>query len=210
VIPIESLSTFVIVSVLLAIAPGPDNIFVLTQSSVNGHKAGLFVTLGLCTGLIVHTTAVALGISALFQASFAAFTVLKIVGAIYLLYLAWQAFHASAEEIQNNQFTELSAMKFYRRGIIMNVTNPKVSIFFLAFLPQFADPSSGSITQQVFTLGAVFILVTMVVFGGIAMLAGYVGIWLKTSPGAQIILNRIAGTVYVVLALNLVTAEINL
>ena len=206
-IPIESLTTFVIASVLLALAPGPDNIFVLTQSSVNGHKAGLFVTLGLCTGLIVHTTAVALGITALFQASFAAFTVLKVVGAIYLLYLAWQAFHASAEEIQNNQFTESSGMKFYLRGIIMNITNPKVSIFFLAFLPQFADPSNGSITQQIFILGAVFILVTMVVFGGIASLAGYVGTWLNASPGAQIIMNRIAGAVFVVLALKLVTAK---
>lgn len=207
--PIESLTSFVIASVLLALAPGPDNIFVLTQSSVNGHKAGLFVTLGLCTGLIVHTAAVALGITALFQASYAAFTVLKIVGAIYLLYLAWQAFHASAEEIKINQFTGSSGMKFYLRGIIMNVTNPKVSIFFLAFLPQFTDPSSGSITQQIFILGAVFILVTLVVFGGIALLAGYVGTWLNASPRAQIILNRIAGTVFVVLALKLVTAEIN-
>ena len=209
VIPIESLTAFIIASILLALAPGPDNIFVLTQSSVNGHKAGLFVTLGLCTGLIVHTTAVALGIAALFQASYAAFTLLKIVGVIYLLYLAWQAFHVRAEEIGNNEISGASGIKFYLRGIIMNVTNPKVSIFFLAFLPQFVVPSSGSITLQIFILGAIFILVTLVVFGGIALLAGYVGRWLNTSPRAQIILNRIAGTVFVVLALKLVTAEIN-
>jgi len=82
VIPIESLTTFVIASVLLALVPGPDNIFVLTQSSVNGHKAGLLVTLGLCTGLIVHTTAVALGITAVLKTSYVAFTVLKIAGAM--------------------------------------------------------------------------------------------------------------------------------
>ena len=208
-IPVESLTTFVIASILLALAPGPENIGGLTQSAVNVHKAGLLVTLGLCTGLIVHTTAVALGITALFQTSYAAFILLKIIGAIYLLYLAWQAFHTRAEEIGNNEITGTSGIKFYLRGIIMNVTNPKVSIFFLAFLPQFVDPSSGSITQQIFILGAVFILVTLVVFGRIALLAGYVGRWLNTSPRAQIILNRIAGTIFVVLALKLVTAEIN-
>ena len=101
-IPIESLTTFVIASVLLALAPGPDNIFVLTQSSVNGTKAGLSVTLGLCTGLLVHTSAVALGLAALFKTSYAAFTTVKIIGALYLLYLAWQAFRASSHKIQNS------------------------------------------------------------------------------------------------------------
>jgi len=209
VIPIESLTTFVIASVLLALVPGPDNIFVLTQSSVNGHKAGLLVTLGLCTGLIVHTTAVALGITAVLKTSCVAFTVLKIAGAMYLLYLAWRAFHDSSEEIYTGQSREVAGIKYYLRGVIMNVTNPKVSIFFLAFLPQFADPSRGPVIQQIFFLGMVFILVTLLVFGGIALLAGAVGAWLTNTPRAQTIMNRIAGAVFVAMALKLVTANIN-
>jgi threonine/homoserine/homoserine lactone efflux protein len=209
VIPIESLTTFVIASVLLALVPGPDNIFVLTQSSVNGHKAGLLVTLGLCTGLIFHTTAVALGITALLKTSYVAFTVLKIAGAMYLLYLAWRAFHASSEEINTGQSREVAGIKYYLRGVIMNVTNPKVSIFFLAFLPQFADPSRGPVIQQIFFLGMVFILVTLLVFGGIALLAGAVGAWLTNTPRAQTMMNRIAGAVFVAMALKLVTANIN-
>jgi threonine/homoserine/homoserine lactone efflux protein len=209
VIPIESLTTFVIASVLLALVPGPDNIFVLTQSSVNGHKAGLLVTLGLCTGLIVHTSAVALGITAVLKTSYVAFTVLKIAGAMYLLYLAWRAFHASSEEISTGQSREVAAIKYYLRGVIMNVTNPKVSIFFLAFLPQFADPSRGPVIQQIFFLGMIFILVTLLVFGGIALLAGAVGAWLTNTPRAQTIMNRIAGAVFVAMALKLVTANIN-
>lgn len=208
-IPIESLTTFVIASVLLALVPGPDNIFVLTQSSVNGHKAGLLVTLGLCTGLIFHTTAVALGITALLKTSYVAFTVLKIAGAMYLLYLAWRAFHASSEEINTGQSREVAGIKYYLRGVIMNVTNPKVSIFFLAFLPQFADPSRGPVIQQIFFLGMVFILVTLLVFGGIALLAGAVGAWLTNTPRAQTMMNRIAGAVFVAMALKLVTANIN-
>jgi threonine/homoserine/homoserine lactone efflux protein len=209
VIPIESLTTFVIASVLLALVPGPDNIFVLTQSSVNGHKAGLLVTLGLCTGLIVHTTAVALGITAVLKTSCVAFTVLKIAGAMYLLYLAWRAFHDSSEEIYTGQSREVAGIKYYLRGVIMNVTNPKVSIFFLAFLPQFADPSRSPVIQQIFFLGMVFILVTLLVFGGIALLAGAVGAWLTNTPRAQTIMNRIAGAVFVAMALKLVTANIN-
>ena len=208
-IPIESLTTFVIASVLLALVPGPDNIFVLTQSSVNGHKAGLLVTLGLCTGLIVHTSAVALGITAVLKTSYVAFTVLKIAGAMYLLYLAWRAFHASSEEISTGQSREVAAIKYYLRGVIMNVTNPKVSIFFLAFLPQFADPSRGPVIQQIFFLGMIFILVTLLVFGGIALLAGAVGAWLTNTPRAQTMMNSIAGAVFVAMALKLVTANIN-
>ena len=116
------------------------------------------MTLGLCTGLIVHTTAVALGVAVIFQVSAVAFSVLKIVGACYLLYLAWQAFRASATRLKSGEDRGLSFSTLYRRGIIMNITNPKVSIFFLAFLPQFADPGRGALTLQIIMLGFIFII----------------------------------------------------
>lgn len=204
-IPLDTLATFFVASVLLALAPGPDNIFVLTQSALRGKAAGLLVTLGLCTGLVVHTTAVAFGVAVIFQASAVAFTTLKLFGAGYLLYLAWQAFRASAERITADKSRGLSALKLYRRGIIMNVTNPKVSIFFLAFLPQFADPGRGLLSLQMLMLGGIFIISTILVFGSIALLAGSIGQWLNRSPKTQVVMNRLAGTVFIGLALKLAT-----
>ena len=202
---IETLLTFFTASVLLALAPGPDNIFVLTQSSLYGRRAGLAVTCGLCTGLIGHSTAVALGVAVVFQRSAAAFSALKFIGAAYLVYLAWQAFRASATRIETEGRGEANLRKLYGRGIIMNLTNPKVSIFFLAFLPQFADPSRGPIWLQLLLLGGVFILSTILVFGGIALLAGTLGQWLQRSDRVQGIMNKVAGAVFVVLALKLAT-----
>jgi threonine/homoserine/homoserine lactone efflux protein len=177
------------------------------HSALYGAKSGVLVTLGLCTGLIVHTTAVALGIAAIVQASIVAFTVLKIAGALYLLYLAWQAFTASAVRLQNHSSTLRSSSALYRRGIIMNITNPKVSIFFLAFLPQFASPESGALAPQIFLLGAIFIGIALVIFSAIAVLAGNLGGWLNSSPKAQVFLNRLAGAVFAGLALKLATSS---
>ncbi len=206
-IPIELLGAFIFASTLLSIAPGPDNIFVLTQSALYGRNEGVLVTLGLCVGLIVHTTAVALGVAVIFQASVVAFTILKLLGVLYLLYLAWQAFTASSEKLNSNKRVKLSSIQLFKRGIIMNITNPKVSIFFLAFLPQFAIPENGPVAQQIFILGAVFILIAFFIFSGIAMLAGTIGNWFSKSPKAQIYLNRVAGTVFIGLALKLITSN---
>lgn len=206
-IPPETMSIFLLASVALALAPGPDNIFVLTQSALFGRPAGLLVTLGLCTGLLVHTAAVTLGVAAIVQASAFAFNALKAVGAGYLLYLAWQAWRASATSISTPRGVARSSRSLYLRGVVMNVTNPKVAIFFLAFLPQFADPVRGSLTQQLLMLGAIFMLATLCVFGAIAWTAGYIGEWLKGSARAQVVMNRIAAVVFVMLAIRLALSE---
>ena len=206
-IPLETLIIFLSASIALSLSPGPDNIFVLTQSAMNGRKAGVFVTLGLCTGLMVHTVAISLGVAAIFQTSELAFNILKIIGAMYLLYLAWQAFRAGDSNINPIKNSNLNWKQLYIRGIIMNITNPKVAIFFLAFLPQFAQPTVGSITVQMAILGGLFILATLVVFSSVAWSAGFIGEWLKRSDKAQRIINRIAGTVFIGLALKLVSSE---
>ena len=206
-VPVETLLTFFMASVLLALAPGPDNIFVLTQSSLYGKRSGLSVMFGLCTGLVVHSFAVALGVAVIFEQSALAFSALKMAGAGYLLYLAWQAFRASATKIKGEGSGEIRLLKLYGRGIIMNITNPKVSIFFLAFLPQFADPSRGPVWLQILILGGLFILSTILVFGGIALLAGNIGQWVNRSHRAQKIMNRVTGIVFVGLALKLATTE---
>ena len=204
-IPIDVMTVFFLASILLALTPGPDNIFVLVQSALHGKAAGFIVTLGLCTGLLFHTCAVALGVAAIFKTSAVAFNFLKVLGAIYLLYLAWQAFHASGKAIPGRDSISVAGRSLYLRGVIMNVTNPKVAIFFLAFLPQFTDPARGSLTLQIVLLGALFIASTLIVFGSIALGAGHIGDWLRKSARVQMVLNRAAGLVYFALAVKLAT-----
>ncbi|MGB3223449.1 MAG: LysE family translocator [Desulforhopalus sp.] len=190
-------------SLLLALTPGPDNLFVMAQAAQRGKLAGIVVTIGLCTGLLVHTSAVALGVAAIFQASSFAFSLLKFIGAAYLLYLAYRAFSASAEGNDEQQIQKLNFGRLYGRGIIMNVTNPKVSLFFLAFLPQFTDPAFGPLIPQILLLGFLFILSTLFIFGGISLLAGEIGGYFRRSFKAQLVLNRIAGGVFIALAIKL-------
>ncbi len=199
----ELAGTFFLASLVLALAPGPDNIFVLTQSALYGGRAGLAVTLGLITGLCGHTALVALGLAALLQGSPAAFTVLRFAGAAYLLYLAWGALRsgACAARLEKARFPGYGAL--YLRGVIMNLTNPKVTLFFLAFLPQFADPARGSVPLQIAALGALFQLATLLVFGVAALLGGRLAVLFNTSIRGQLFLNRAAGCIFVCLALML-------
>lgn len=203
----DVLSLFVLSSCALALAPGPDNIFVLTQSAMNGRIAGILVTLGLCTGLSFHTAAVAVGVAAIFAASAVAFTVLKVVGAAYLIYLAWGAFRSTGSVRPEADGARVAGASLYLRGVIMNITNPKVAIFFLAFLPQFADPARGSVTWQIITFGAVFMVVTLVVFGTVAWFSGFVGEKIRKSPGVQSAINKVAGVVFLGLAARLLVTE---
>ena len=195
---------FFSVAVLLALSPGPDNVFVLVHAARHGVRAGVLVVLGLCTGLLFHTAAVALGLAALLAASPLAFGALKGVGAVYLLWLAWLSWRAPTGLLEGQAAEGLSARQTYARGIVMNATNPKVAIFFLAFLPQFVDPALGPVQWQIVQLGACFGLATLLVFGGIAALAGRFGQRLRESVRAQQVLNRAAALVFAGLALRLV------
>lgn len=198
---------FFTTSVLLALSPGPDNLFVMTQAGQHGRKAGLLVTLGLCTGLLFHTAAVTFGLAALFKASATAFTILKFTGACYLLYLAVLSFRAGTESDPTTAADQLNSASLYRRGIIMNITNPKVSIFFLAFLPQFADSAKSPLYLQFLLLGGVFIAATIIVFGAISLLAGVFGERFRESAFAQKVLNRAAAGIFAGLALKLALAQ---
>lgn len=199
----ETLITFIIATVLLGLTPGPDNIFVLIQSALYGRKAGVIVTLGLCTGLVGHTLAVTLGLAAVFEVSVVAFTALKVLGAGYLIYLAWRAFTASSETIDGRGSPRLSRLQLYKRGVLMSSTNPKLVIFFLAFLPQFTDPSQGSLSLQLMFLGGIFIFFSFWVMALIAILSGSISEQIKRSDNIQKWINRLAGTVFVALAARL-------
>ena len=202
-IPLDTAAAFFGAALLLALAPGPDNLFVLMQSAMRGRAAGLLVVLGLCSGLLVHTAAVALGLATLFASSALAFNLLKAAGAVYLAWLAWQAWHAPAADSAAPASALPNFASLYRRGIVMNVTNPKVSIFCLAFLPQFVAVERGQVGLQVMTLGALFMLATLLVFGAIALAAGILRETLLRSPRAQVAMNRVAAVVFVGLAARL-------
>ena len=202
----ETTCAFFVASLLMAMTPGPDVIIVLTQSSLYGMRAGVLTTLGLMTGLLGHTLAVALGVAVLFQTSEAAFTALKFLGAAYLLYLAWQSFRSGVFRAFLTQSLFPGYGTLYRRGFLSNITNPKVTLFFLAFLPQFADPARGGLTAQIIALGALFQLATLLVFGCVSLLAGRVAGRFNSSVKGQLFLNR-AGCVFTGLAVMLLVSS---
>jgi threonine/homoserine/homoserine lactone efflux protein len=201
---LDSLAVFFSAALLLALAPGPDNLFVLTLSLNHGRFAGLQVVAGLCSGLLFHTLIVVTGIAALLDSSPTAIDLLKILGACYLLYLAWGYWRpAKSSGSTSSAQTRQTPGKLYLRGLIMNISNPKVALFFLAFLPQFVFPGQGEFHTQVIMLGLLFMLATIVVFGGIALVAGSYSRSIAASPGRALWLGRITGLVLAALALNL-------
>jgi threonine/homoserine/homoserine lactone efflux protein len=169
----ETLLSFAFATSLLAISPGPDNIFVLTQSIVNGKKFGLATVFGLMSGCLVHTTLLAFGVSAIIKESENLFTGIKVFGAIYLLFLAHKVYKADATITFSEENTsKKTTRQLFKEGFIMNVLNPKVSIFFLAFFPGFLFSDTINTVFQFYVLGIVFILVSLVIFSTIAILAG--------------------------------------
>lgn len=210
-VSIDTALQFIAVSAVLAVVPGPDNLFVLMQSAAGGARKGIAVTLGLCTGLIVHTAAVAFGVAAIFQASAAAFTALKILGATYLLYLAYGALTSGMDTPVASEGPAGAGRDnltgLYRRGILMNITNPKVALFFLAFLPQFVKAGAGPAALQILQLGGLFMMTALMIFSLIAYTAGRLSHWLRRSPKAIKAMNRVAGIVFIGLAAKLAAAQ---
>ena len=202
VLSIETIIAFVTASVVLSLVPGPDNLFVMSHSALKGWRIGFYITLGLCTGLIGHTILVAIGVSVIFQTSAIAFNGLKIIGACYLLYLAWLS-------VQNKELNLGGTDKnntnrsYYFTGVIMNLTNPKVALFFLVFLPQFVNTSNDNVSIQICLLGLLFIISALCVFTLIAYLASFLEDILKKSKTVNKNLNILAALIYFALAIKL-------
>ena len=223
---------FFIAALVIGIAPGPDNLFVLAQSATYGARLGFCIILGLCTGIALQICLLVAGVSALIAASPTAFFVIQCLGAAYLLYLAYKSFQVRAGTVTLDERTAgglqtrdesgdsrsepgmtergsgvtnvPSARKLYFRGVIMNMTNPKVILFILSLIPpavRLDRPIHPSLQTAIF--GAEFIVATMIVFGSIALLAGTVKKYLLNSPKANRNLNWFSGCVFVLLAIAL-------
>lgn len=172
---IQLLLSFLIAAVLITLMPGPDNIFVLTESITKGKRNGIAISLGLCAGVLIHTLAAATGLSIILQQSATAFQIVKYLGAAYLFYLAVLALREKRkdmDEMKEGAVENFQFWKLFKKGFFMNVLNPKVSLFFIAFLPQFISPTGVHITMQMIILGIVFMLQALVIFSLIASLSG--------------------------------------
>jgi threonine/homoserine/homoserine lactone efflux protein len=193
----EILWAFSLATASLAVFPGPDNIYVLTQSVVHGRKYGLATTAGLISGCLVHTTLLAFGVSALISLNPLLFYTIKIFGALYLFYLALRVLRSSSSlKLEIDQGPRRSLAKLYRQGFIMNVLNPKVTIFFLAFFPGFLFSESLSTTIQFYMLGFLFMIISFTVFALIALLAGSISSYLQSHPGAPRVLKWVQVLVF--------------
>ncbi len=185
---------FMTATLALNLAPGPDVLYVLANSARHGIRGGVFATLGVSAGIVFHTCIAAFGIAAVLLAHRWAFDALRIIGALYLIWLgiaAWRA--AGIPELPGTIDPRLSQV--FRQGLITNVLNPKVALFFLAFLPQFADPARGNITLQVLTFGALFIVSGTIVNLLYAWAGGSLSATLRRDVRWQRRLNRISGTI---------------
>lgn len=191
------LALFLVASALLAVAPGPDVVYVLTRGIAQGVKAGLAAAAGFATGCIFHTMLAALGIAALIRSSELAFDLVRYAGAAYLVWIGIQAIrHRDAFSMQGERDHKRLATIF-RQSVLGNMLNPKVTLFFLAFLPQFVNADAGNVGWQMALLGVVFMLVTIVVFGAVAIFSGFLGGWLRGKPAIAARLNLFAGLTFI-------------
>ncbi|RXJ45808.1 LysE family translocator [Gelidibacter gilvus] len=203
---IETLLSFSVATLALAIAPGPDNIYVLTQSLVNGTKSGIATTAGLISGCIVHTTLLAFGISAIITASDELFYGIKVLGACYLLYLAFKVYKSDDHISWSEDAPKKSYMQLFKTGVIMNLVNPKVMIFFLAFFPGFLWDKDGNTVVQFYILGITFMVVSFIIFSAIALLAGRISKFIIERKGVGTFLKWLQIVVFVGIALYIIAA----
>ena len=187
---LETLISFVLATTILAISPGPDNIFVLTQSLVNGVKAGLATVFGLMLGCLFHTTLVAFGVSEIIKQHENLFFLIKLFGASYLLYLSYKVYTKESQIIfSTKNIIKRSSLELFWKGFLMNVLNPKVTIFFFAFFPQFLFSNDLSEIFQFYVLGILFIIVSFIVFVLIAFLGGTISNYLATNKNIGLYLK---------------------
>ncbi|MAC65749.1 MAG: lysine transporter LysE [Flavobacteriaceae bacterium] len=187
---LEQLIPFLTATMLLTLAPGPDIIYVLVQGMVNGKKHAIVTALGLVSGVVLHTTLVAFGVSAVIKQSETIYLIIKCLGAAYLFYLAYKVFQSNPDiAFSAEGIKQKSLFALYRQGFIMNVLNPKVTIFFLALFPGFLWDPEGSTVLQFYILGGVFMCQALLIFTLVAILAGNISKYLQKHRKSGVILK---------------------
>lgn len=196
-----NLPLFLAASIAVTAAPGPDNLQVLARGISQGRAAGLVAALGFAAGLTFHTTLAAFGVAALLRSSPLAFEIVKIAGGLYLVWIGFKALTSRGLAGAHERAAQPLATVF-RQSVVGNMMNPKVTLFFVVFLPQFVDPSgSQRVAVQMVELGLIFMLQTLAIFSLFGVFAGALGTWLKRRPRVGVWLDRLAGATFIALGL---------
>ena len=198
------LISFIIATATLAISPGPDNIFVLIQSITYGKKQGMAIVFGLMSGCVIHTTLVAFGLSTFIKSNTELLFVLKLLGAGYMLYLAYSVFKSTDLINTNTQTESKSVDTLFKQGFIMNVINPKVSIFFMAFFPAFLFSETHSLVLQFYALGVLFMTTSFLIFSMLVFFSSSLGSVLKSDSRFGVVLKWAQITVFLGIAIFIV------
>ena len=198
---------FLIASALLTIAPGPDIVYVLTRGITQGRRAGFAAALGFATGVIFHTALAALGIAALIRSSEFAFLLVRYAGAAYLVYLGIRTLMSRGNFQLGQNHSSIALWTVYKQSVIGNVLNPKVTLFFLSFLPQFISINAGHVEFQMVLLGGLFMLQTVLIFGAIAFFSGVIGDRVRTNSAIANRLQVFAGVIFIALGIRVAWPE---
>ncbi|QJR12727.1 Homoserine/homoserine lactone efflux protein [Usitatibacter rugosus] len=195
-------------SLALILTPGQDMLYVATRSLAQGRMAGLFSAIGVCCGILVHTALAAFGVGAILQASEGLFFALKLAGAAYLVYLGIRLLltRALPPELATGG-AALSPLALFWQGMLSNITNPKIVLFFLAFLPQFVDPASPHPTRDLVFLGVLYAAMALPVKAGVGLAGGSLSERVLKRPSTFVWMNRASGAVLVALGLRLAASE---
>jgi threonine/homoserine/homoserine lactone efflux protein len=197
--PLEVFLAFTVARLTLLLIPGPAVMYITALGLREGRRTATAAAVGLGVGNFAHVVAATLGLSALLVSSALAFSMVKYVGAAYLIYLGIQTLRRRADLQASVTVARTNARREFRRGIIVNVFNPKVAIFFLAFVPQFIEPERGAVAGQVLLLGAWFVVLGIITDALYGATAGELGDWLRNRPGVQVAIQRASGCIYIIL-----------
>ena len=198
---------FIGVSWALIIAPGPDMLYVISRGITHGHRAGILSAIGVVCGILVHTTAAALGLTLILQTSALAFLLVKYIGAAYLIYLGIKAWRDKSTFTLQSSAPAVTSSVLFWQGVLSNVLNPKIAIFFLAFLPQFVEEGSSSVAWQMIFLGATFACFGLCFLLVVGYFSGTIGRWLTRRPQYTQSLQRLAGGILLGLGVRLALTE---
>ena len=201
---IQNFEAFLIASILLNMVPGVDTFYVLGRSIAQGRMIGIASVCGISGGALFHTVMVAIGLSAIITASATAFLVIKLIGAAYLIYLGFKMFFSDNHKINNSSsFSSSGFFSAFKQGLLTNALNPKIAMFFLAFLPQFVSPETQSKLLSFFVLGLTFVLTSTIWGLGLAWFSASISGKLRANPSYLNYLNKIAGTILIGIGIRL-------
>ncbi len=201
ILPTANLALFITASLVLLITPGPAVLYIMTRSIDQGRKAGFVSVLAIETGALIHVAAASLGLSAILVSSALAFDVIRYLGAAYLLYLGIRKLRERDVAAVDVEAPAVNLRRVYTQGVVVSVLNPKLALFFFAFLPQFVEPSAGHVGLQVFVLGLIFAALATTTDSLYALVSGSAAGWLRGNRHYQRVQRTVSGTVYIGLGL---------